>query len=243
MIQFKNKISEFKYNAKFYNGDLLESYKTIFTEEKINKIIYDLSIKNDNLKQLKIKQHKEFEKFNKYSKWVYLGISIFFALIGLFVFIPFILVMWIGSWVIVECKKDSLVISNLPTDKQDIADLHNGKYLSNINKSVYSHTSLDFFENQKLIYEYNYFKACTQSSENGFVTYYWKETHEVVLIPLDSLEEITYSPEGITLKGTGYFPRYNGHTYYSYPYVFIPSYVENFDEILERFKALKTSDI
>ncbi|MGL4656550.1 MAG: hypothetical protein ACRCWM_11840 [Sarcina sp.] len=242
MIQFKNKISEFKYNTKFYNGNLLESYKTIFTEEKINKIVYDLSIKNDNLKQLKIKQRKEFEKFNKYLKWVFLVLSIFFALIGFFFFIPFLLIMCLGSWILVECKKDNLIISDLPTDKQDIADLHNGKYLSNINKSVYNHTSLDFFDNNKLIYEYSYFKAC-KTQESGFITYYWKETHEVALIPLDSLEEITYSPEGITLKGTGYFPRYNGHTYYSYPYVFIPSYIENFDEISEKFKAIKISNI
>lgn len=242
MIKFKHKTYELRYNSKFYKGDIIKTYKTIFTENEINKIVYDLSVKDDNLKKMKMKEYKEYEKISKYLKWALLGLSIYFILVGLLVFVPFLVIIYVVNLVIVESKKGATDTLVVPTDKNDLIDLYNGKYLNNDNKSLYTYVSLDFFNNQKLVYEYIYFKACTSQCE-GNVNYYWKKEQEVALIFLNSLEEIEFTSAGIMLKGNGYFPRYNGNEYYSYPYAFIPSCIENYDEVLEIFKSLKISNL
>lgn len=242
MIKLKDKTYEVRYNAKFYKGSIIKTYKSIFTEDEINKIVYDLSVKDDNLQKMKTKEYKEYEKVSKYLKWVFLGLSIYFILVGFFIFVPFLVVIYVGGLVVNESKKSASAIVEVPTDKNDLIDLYNGKYLNNENKYLYTYVSLDFFDSQKLVYEYTYFKASTIQCD-GKVTYYWKKNQEVALIFLNSLEEIIYTSAGIKLRGNGYFKRYNGNIYYSYPYVFIPSYIENYDEILGKFKSLKISNI
>ncbi|MGL5614719.1 MAG: hypothetical protein ACRDD2_00580 [Sarcina sp.] len=240
MIEFKNKLSELRYNAKFYKGNIIKSYKNTFTEDELNELVYHLSVKDDNFKKMKIKESETFQEEIKYTKWLFLGFSIFFILTGLLVSALFLIFTYFIYLIFFEYKKDTLStsISDLPNNKKDLIDLHNGKYLKEDEKYLYSYFSLDFFHNEKLVYEYNLFKACTIRHKNN-VTYFWKETHEVALIFLNNIEAITYTDAGITIKGSNYFTRYDGNAYYSYPYIFIPSYIENYDEILEKFKSLK----
>ncbi|MGL4761832.1 MAG: hypothetical protein ACRCWG_10325 [Sarcina sp.] len=238
MIKFKDKIKELRYEADFYKGNPIKTYQTRFDENNINKLVYDLTITDNNYAKEKKKECNDLTRINKFIKWFSIAGAVYLTVNGLFlavlVFCPF----YIFNYMFNDLKKEKLNASELPTDKYGLEDLQNGKYLSpQDKKGVYSNMSLDFFENETLIYEYTYFQSVRKTYKVN--TYYvWKEVQEACLINLDKLEKITYLPEGIKLEGIGYFPRYNGNTYYSYPYAFIPNYIENFDEILEKFKSI-----
>lgn len=244
MIKFKDKISELRYNSKFYKGNIVKTYKTTFTENELNDLVYNLSIKDNNFKKMKIKESEIFEKTTKHLKWIFLGFSILFTLIGAFLLVLFLAFVYFLALIFFQYKKEnlSLSISDSPNNKNDLIDLHNGKYLKEDDKSLYSYFSLDFFDNQKLVYEYTFFKTSILRQKNN-VLYFWKETHEVALINFNNIEKITYSSTGITIKGFNYFRRYNGNAYYSYPHIFIPNHIENYDEILERLNTIKISTI
>lgn len=238
-IKFSKKIKEFRYEANFYKGKIIESYKTIFDEKVLNKLVYNLTIKDDNFNSIKLKEYKELIFINKIIKWLGIGTSIGLTLIGFMVMVPFVIVLFRFLWYSTECEKDKYKNLDFPGSEDDIKEIHSGKYLSERNKmGVYSNVTLDFFENKKLVYEYIFFEVKCYKGK-----YYWKEVQEVAMIYLNSLEKINYLPEGIEIEGRGYFERYDGKRYYKYPKIFIPSYITDYDKILEIFKDIDLNKI
>ena len=231
MIKFKDEIKELRYESNFYKGTPIKIYKTIFTVDKVNELVSNLSIKSSNDK----KQFTNLTNFDKLLICSSIGLSLLFVASKMLIFILLLFPIFLFNYKYKYIQKEKLTTADFLANNYNLKDFQNGRHLSIQDaKGIYTFIALDFFENEKLVYEYTYFES-TYSKAHG---YHFKKTHETCLIFLDKLEKIICLPEGIELKGIRYFSRYNGHTYYNYPYAFIPNYIEKFDEILDMFKSL-----
>ena len=237
-IEFKEKVKELRYECDFYKGNIIKSYKTMFDEKEMNRLVYDLTVTEENLKNIKNRCDKGLRNTKKIMKWGTIGFCIYCTLKGGLLFVPIIVVIATIIWAIsFNGAEESNNLANGMYGVDD-SEIFTGKHLNSRDKEgVYSDLVLEFLDKERLIYEYTYYKVVV-SSNNGITTYSWKKTQEVSLVFLDKLEKIRYFPEGIEVEGKGYFHRFDGSKYYCLPKIFIPKYIVNYDEIIEEFEKI-----